>query len=367
MKFGSLSFLVVILVLVACSSGKKAYQKGDYYAAVVKSVNRLKQKPDHSKSKETLKSAYPLALESLEQEAQNMIASNEMFKSRNTIKIYNQINELSELVKSSPAALTVIRSPKNYYQEIGPLKEKASEELYNAGIASMLKASRKDSRDAYFYFKECENYVPRYKEALEMMTQSERDGTLSVMYEESNYNNWTSSANIVRQLDQIQFLDLTHKNVAVSQTARKFDLNMLVSIQNYSEGTPSVSKKESEIVDSVKVGEKVVNNVKVPTYQKIRGKYTTNEVKVESRGTISIVIIDTKTGNKVYSEDIQGVGHWKDSWGTCSGDQRVFSKSQKDACGKATPKPDSQALRKQVIEDVDKQAYSRLSSFLRGY
>ncbi|MBT1703476.1 hypothetical protein [Chryseosolibacter indicus] len=367
MKFRPLLFAVFIVVLSSCSSGKKAYEKGDYYGAVVKSVNRLKQKPDHSKSKETLKGAYPLALQSLEQEAQNMLASNEMFKSRNTINIYNRVNELYEVVKSSPAALTVIKSPKNYYSEIGPLKEKASEELYGAGITAMMKATRRDSREAYFYFKECEGYTPRYKEALEMMTQSERDGTLTVMYEESAYNNWTSSGNFIRQLDEIQFIELVNKNIAVTQMGRKFDLNMLVSIQNYSEKKPVITKKEYELIDSVKVGEKVVNKVKVPTYQTIRGKYIENKITVESEGTISIVIVDPKTGNKVFSDDFRGTGIWKDTWGTCSGDQRVFSKSQKDACATSTPRPDSQALRKQAMEDLDKQVYSRLSGFLKNY
>lgn len=367
MTYRPLLFLIFAIVLLSCSSGKKAYEKGDYYGAVVKAVNRLKQKPDHSKSKETLKNSYPLALQTLEQDAQNMLASNELFKSRNTIKIYNQINELYETVKSSPAALSVIKNPKNYYPEIAPLKEKASEELYGAGITSMLKATRKDSREAYFYFRECEDYTPRYKEALEMMTQSEKDGTLNVMYEESIYNSWTSSGNFINQLDQLQFIDFMNKNVALSQLDKKFDLNMLVSIQNYKEGNPSVSRKEYEITDSVKVGEKVIKNVKVPVYQKIKGKYIENKITVESEGTVSIVIVDTKTGNKVFSEDFKGTGTWRDSWGTCSGDQRVFSKAQKDACSKSTPKPDSQSLRKQAIEDLDKQVYSRLSGFLKNY
>src|SRR4051812_42616665 len=103
---------IALLMVMACSSGKKAFEKGDYYEAVVKSVSRLKQKPDHDKSKETLRNAYPLALQAMEQNAQNMLASNDMFKYRNTIQVYNQINALAELVKSSPAALSVVKTPK---------------------------------------------------------------------------------------------------------------------------------------------------------------------------------------------------------------------------------------------------------------
>jgi hypothetical protein len=40
--------------------GQKAYERGDYYEAVMQAVNRLRQNPDHDKSKEALKNAYPL-------------------------------------------------------------------------------------------------------------------------------------------------------------------------------------------------------------------------------------------------------------------------------------------------------------------
>jgi hypothetical protein len=356
------------VLLWACSSGKKAYEKGDYYDAVSKAVARLKQKPDHDKSKETLRNAYPQALQVLEQNAQNILASNDMFKYRNSIQVYNQINQLAELIKSSPAALSVIRTPKNYYTEIGEYKEKASEELYTAGIASMLKATRRDSRQAYFYFKECETFVPRYKEALEMMTQSEKDGTLNVLWEESSYDQWTSSANIIRSLDQIQFVDLVHKNVAVGELDKKtFHLNMLVSILSYNESTPKVTKSEREITDSVKVGEKVVDNVKVPTYQKIKGKYISYEKLIESRGRVAVVLKDPKTGNIVLSQEFEGTGKWSGSWGACSGDDRVFTKAQRQACANGEPSPDKNILRNQAKENVDKAVTARLSSFLRDY
>ena len=368
MKNGSLLFCSVLLfVVVGCSSGKKAYEKGDYYDAVAKAVARLKQKPDHSKSKETLKNAYPLAVQNLEQDAQNIMASNDMFKHRNTIRIYNQINSLCELVKSSPAALTVIRNPKNYYNEIGAFKEKASEELYTAGIQSMLKGSRHDARQAYFYFQECESYVPRYKEALEMMTQSEKDATLNVMWEETIYDRWTNPDNVIAQLDDIQFVDVIHKDVGIKQADKKFDLNMLVTVQKYTESEPKITKKEQEITDSVKVGEKVVNNVKVPTYQKIKGKYVRYEKKVTSRGTVSVTVHDKTTGNIVMSKQFEGSGQWSGSWARCSGDSRVFSKSQKENCDNEEPKPGSSQLKEQANQEVLKAMYAELSGFLRNY
>jgi hypothetical protein len=89
----------VILVLAACSSGKKAFDRGDYYGAVEKAVHRLKQSPTNSKSLKTLQEAYPLAVEYFETQANNAIASNDEFKYKTAILSYNQANQMYELIK----------------------------------------------------------------------------------------------------------------------------------------------------------------------------------------------------------------------------------------------------------------------------
>src|SRR4051812_5361218 len=146
------SVTLVTLFLCACSSGKKAFEHGDYYSAVNIAINHLRKKPDHEKSIETLKSAYPLAVQYSEQQANNEIASNAVFKWKNVIQSYNQVNQLYEQLQQCPACLKVIPNPKNYYAEMGPLKEKAAEESYNAGITALMNGTRNDAKKAYFNF-----------------------------------------------------------------------------------------------------------------------------------------------------------------------------------------------------------------------
>ena len=56
------AYMVTVLVLSACSSGKSTFEHGNYYEAVIVSVNRLRKNDDHKKSVETLQQAYPLAV-----------------------------------------------------------------------------------------------------------------------------------------------------------------------------------------------------------------------------------------------------------------------------------------------------------------
>jgi hypothetical protein len=65
----------------------------------------LRQKPDHKKSKEVLATSYQMAIDYLETDAQNQIASNANFKWRNAVDDYEKINNLYEQIRTSPGAL----------------------------------------------------------------------------------------------------------------------------------------------------------------------------------------------------------------------------------------------------------------------
>ena len=111
----SLLFLFTLSTFLgACSSGKKAFEHGDYFDAVLLSVKRLRQKPDHEKSIETLKESYPLAVSYLEGQVNNTLAANAPYKWKSVIQSYKQIDRLYEEIRQCPACLKIIPNPKNY-------------------------------------------------------------------------------------------------------------------------------------------------------------------------------------------------------------------------------------------------------------
>ena len=184
MKVGHLLIAVTALFFLACSSGKQAYERGDYYGAVMKAVNRLRQNPGHSKSREALQGAYPLAIEYYESQAKNEIASNSPYKWKNAIQSYTTINQLYEAIKQCPGCLQVVKNPVNYYGEIGPLKEKAADESYNAGITALMRGTREDAKTAYYIFVDVQNFVPGYKDVLEYLDKAKFEATLKVVVEQ---------------------------------------------------------------------------------------------------------------------------------------------------------------------------------------
>ena len=76
----NLILLLLPLLLFSCSSGKKALQKGNYYDAITKAVERLKSNPTNSNALKVLDEGYPLAMQWSQEEIDLALSSNEAFK-----------------------------------------------------------------------------------------------------------------------------------------------------------------------------------------------------------------------------------------------------------------------------------------------
>src|SRR6185369_6194220 len=170
----------------ACVSGKGALKKGDYYDAVLESVNRLRGSTTNKKATAVLTQAYPLAIDYIETGIQNGIKSDDPKKWRNAVAGYQKINFINDQIKTSLGAMKVITSPQTRFTELASAKDKAAEESYNEGVNFMMKATRPDYKQAYYDFKDANDFKQGYRESIEMMTQAEFNATIRVAFEEIN-------------------------------------------------------------------------------------------------------------------------------------------------------------------------------------
>jgi hypothetical protein len=360
-------YLLTFIVLAGCYSSREYYKRGDYYQAVAKSVERLKHWPSHTRSREVLQQAYPLALQTLEAKTQNLIVSHDPFKYKNSLLIYTRINSMYEMIHSSPAALEVIPEPKNYYREVGELREKAADETYSAGIQAMMKGTRTDSRIAYQYFVDANRFVPRYKEVVELLCKSEDEATLRIVWQQSSFGMWWSSSDVISAIEALPFVDLQPMSAYVysdDPNKKNVELELKISVGRYSEDSPSVTSSSENLVDSVKVGEKKGKNGMVPIMEAIKGTHTEYKKTVESKGTVSITISDKKTGSIVFSREYAGRAQWTGTWTKCEGDRRVFASKN---CNSSEPNPDSSSLREQAREQIQTEAIRTLENLLADY
>lgn len=367
-RFLPLLAILIMTLLDSCSSGKAALKQGNYYEAVSQAVNRLRQNPDHKKSKEVLRSSYQMAIDYLETDAQNQITSNANFKWSNVVRDYEQINTLYEQIRTSPGALKIIPNPVNKYKELTEVKSKAAEETYEAGIQAMLKNTREDAKRAYFFFSDANAYSPGYRESIEMMEQAKFNATIKVIVEPNlqSYYDWNFEP-VVFGVNPSQFVKFYTPRQAEDAGLTKVDHYVKVVINGYSESRPAITKRTETYKDSVKVGEKTVNNVKVPVYEKVNASMNINEKVITSRGSITLYIRDAGSGAELRNSDIVSEERWNDRWATCTGDLRAIPEGTRKLCGTREPSMARDFLVTKTKRELDNKLANALNGFYGSY
>ena len=375
MKSTFFASAVIALFLIACSSGKQAYERGNYYEAVMKSVNRLRQNPDHSKSIEALQNAYPLAIEYYENEAKNEIASNSPYKWKNAIQSYNNINALYEAIRQCPGCKQAVPNPKNYYAEIGPLKEKAAEESYNAGIGALMKGNRNDAKQAYFNFADAQHFVPGYKDVVEYLDKAKFEATLKVIIEQIPV---PTRYNLSGGFFQDKVEEFLHNNYT-DQTFIKFytpeeaklvnlayaDQIMRIQFDDFSVGNSVLKEKEETLTkDSVKVGEAKLDGKTVPVYNTVKAKLTTYRKELISNGLLSMVVVDAKTNGILTTQKFNGEFIWVSQWARFNGDERALTDQQLKICQLREQQPPHA---QDLFLEFTKPIYNKLVPAVRGF
>lgn len=363
------------IMLAACSSGKKAYERGDYFGAVTKAITRLRQNPDHSKTIETLRNAYPLAVNFYETQANNEIASNAAFKWKNAIQAYNQINYMYEQIRQCPGCLKVISNPKSYYAEIGPLKEKAADESYNAGITALMKGTRADAKQAYFNFKDAHAFVPGYKDVVEYLDKSKFEATVKVILEQIPV---PARYNLSGGFFQDKVEEYLHSNYrdegfvkfytpqeASSANLQQADQIMRIQFDDFSVGNVNMKEKEETVTkDSVKVGETKVEGKTVPVYNTVKAKLTTYRKEVISTGLLSMLIVDAKSNGVLTHKKFNGEYRWVNSWARFNGDERALTDQQLNLCKQNEMQPPAN---QDLFLEFTKPIYNQLVPAIKGF
>lgn len=376
-NYGRLFLLLVILS--ACTSGKKLYERGEYFEAVMTSVQKLRQNPDHKKSQEALKNAYPMALEYLQTDAKNQIESNSPNKWRNAIAAYDKINQMYESIQRSPKALKIIKAPKSFYAEIGPLKEKAAEESYNAGIEALMKGNREDAKKAYYNFADAQTFSPGYKDVVEYLDKSKDEATLKVIVQQVAVpTRYSLSGNFFQ--DKVE--EFLHQNYPdrgfikfytfeESQRIKlaRIDQYLKIQFDDFSVGNTNVTERiETMKKDSVKVGDAKINGKTVPVYNTVTAKVTTVRKEVISRGLLSMIVLDGKSNGVLTHKKFSGEYVWFSSWARFNGDERALTDQQIALTKKRELQPpDAQDLFLLFADPIYGQLTSGLQSFYRSY
>ncbi len=371
-----LIIISLALVLMACSTGQKAYERGDYFGAVFTAVDRLRSNPDHGRSASVLESSYPMALKWAQDEIDLTLSSNEYGKWDKTLGIMQRVNDLANAIRQSPAAIRIIPNPKIYTSELTSVREKAAEENYQNGLFLLGQNNREAAKQAFYAFTKSNQLIAGYKQSISKMQEAKAMGTTYVVVEPFPVHAplFQLSADFfysqVFEYVNNRFPAQGFVNFFSPEELQKSgignpDMILRLEFYDFVVGNTLRTESEKEVSRTVKVTTK--DSLRTPTIT-YRAKLKIFTEKVASGGVVDLKIIDYPTGKLMVNDRIPGEFIWMNQFALFVGDEEALSDEEyRLTKQKSLPPPPPQALFVEFTKPIYSRLTGRISNFFAQY
>lgn len=183
MRYIILIFLFLLTGLKDFSSDLTKLNRSDYIEKINKIVYQLNCDPNNHQAKKRLLKTYSNALIEYQREIARLEADTDSLRWANIYDLMIELNDMSNAVLSNSSASQVICDPKIFTDELSQAKQKAIQELYDAGIHSLRNGSRAKAKEAYFYFVKAEQLSPTFKDVSQKIQEARHKATLNIVVE----------------------------------------------------------------------------------------------------------------------------------------------------------------------------------------
>ncbi len=368
-------FIYLSILIVGCTTGKNALQKGDYDASVSKAVNRLQNSPQNKEAIEVLASAYELSLAQHLRSIREAKISSDILRWESIIYEYQQLNQLSNEINSSPAAIAVIGSPQKFVAELNESKFKAAEVRYALGVNLLNVGSKISARKAHENFEKVQYLYPNYRDTKQKMDEAYWAAVVKVVVQPVRVNsNYYQLSNQYFQQKVSEWMSAYQHNKFVlfydEEQAYKQkivpDQLMRLQFDDFVVGQTYVKERVEKLKkDSVKVGESRADG---PIYATVKATFSIFDKKVASSGLLDMTVIDYASNKVIRQRKLAGSYIWEDQWASYKGDDRALSKQQLAIIKKKEVMPPApSALFVELTKPIYSQLVGEISSFYNNY
>ncbi len=363
-------FLFLSVLFIGCSTGKKALQKGDYDAAVLKAVERLRNSPQNSEAMAVLPSAFDLALKTNLRKIEEAKLSSLELRWENILYRYQTINRLSDEINSCPSCLNLVPNPPKYIKEYENAQYQAAESRYLMGERALRENNRASAKTAYDHFLRAQQFYPMLKGVREKIDEAYWAAVLKVVVQPAQINgnayklsndyfqqqitNYLANYNgntFVRFYTEAQ---ASKQNIRADQLVELYFLDFVVGQTYVKERVEKLRR------DSVVIGE----NRQGKIYGTVNANYSVFEKQVTSSGLLNFAVIDLNTNKRLRNQKITGTHVWIDQWAAFQGDQRALDNQQYNLTRKREVMPPSPGI---LFVEFTKPIYSQLVEQINSF
>lgn len=362
----------ILLVLstiytASCSTGMKAYQRGDYYRSCTAAIERLRSDPHNAKARAALSSAYPMVTADAERKADQAAVARDVRRLESNISLYEQMGRLQEEILHCPAALEVVPDPKSYATELRETRDLVGALYYDQGLAALSAGTIESARTAVAYLKKTVRYSPGYLDSAERLAEAVYAATLRVIVTRpvTSTHYWLDADFFYVQLMQ-QITERTYRNLvrfyspeeAAAEGMTAPHQVIALDFADFTIGnTRSVSDTKDCTREDVVIGTTKVNGVNQEVRGTVKARFTYNRLEVISLGMLRMTVTDPAARRVVDRRNFQNKSVWASEWASFTGDERALTDEQRSLLGrKPLPVPPPQELFRAFASPIYGQA-----------
>ena len=295
-------FVLFTVAVASCTTGKKALEKGDYDASVMKAVSRLQSSPKNAEALQVLPTAYNLALQDHLRKIDEAKLSTHPFKWEAILYDYQKINELADNINACPACLALVPNPAKYNREVEDSKYNAATARYTSGVNLLNQNNRASAKKAYYEFESAGKFYPNYKDVKNKMDDAYWAAVARVVVQPVLVNSSLYKLSNDYFQDQInQFIANYQRNKFVifysedQATNQKIVPDQVLSLNfdDFVVGQTYVKERVENLKrDSVVIGE---TRDRKTIYGTVRASLSIFEKTISSSGLLDLTITDWKS------------------------------------------------------------------------
>ena len=399
-KINILTFIISLMLLLACSAGKKSLERGNYHDAILNAANRLSNDPDNRKASQVVRDGYSMDVAYYQDEIDKTLTSNDPFKWNTTLDIMLALNQMSDEISSIPIARKQIISLKTYTSELTDVQNKAAQEFYDAGMDALSRSTRETAKVAFLHFQNADAIVRGFKDTKEKMLESKDKATLKVVVElipvKENYEYSVQSFydNVFQMLKgrykEMDFVHFFSPAEAERMNLKYPDLILNMEFYDFFMDPPQHFFEQRDLLRTIEeqYEEIAQKDMTITSFSPLKYPIFTNVAKgsmitlmrmvpkkgrikiytdqVASRGLLELKLVDFQSQEILFTDQIPGNYTWQNIYGTFAGDNEVLDKDLIDILNnEMILPPASQDMFVMFSKPIFNQLTDKLSNYFK--
>lgn len=335
--------LIIVLLLAGCASSTKLLQKGDYDAAIDKSVKKLLKDANNNKEINILDRAYKLANDRDRNVIEELKLSGQPDVWEDAFRRYSNLRSRQDRVSRLPReVLSKINYEHiDYNKEIATAKNKAANYYYASGVKLLENNDKMSARKAYDQFGFIRKYFRNYKDVDQKMQQALEMGTNHVVFKIQNQARVALPDDFEKEILKISLSSLDRRWLEFDSRFDKnmyYDYSIFLNLKHI-EVSPQALEKE-KYTDTKRVSDgweyildgngnvmkdSLGNDMKRGKFKEINAYITVNKMNKRSIVTGSLDYFDNRSGQLIKTVPITSEFVFDYKYGVFAGEKDALS------------------------------------------